>query len=203
MERLDTYIGSRNASLEETPEILKAIGMHPAIHIGNGVINDGMSVILSESAVRRKRIGVERRASFHMLADFGLQCSPLAARYDDSANRSTTLQHSHDGGLIFAAGSGDAALALAHMHVAALATDESFVGLDFAAQLASKELILHGETDAVEHEPCCLLRDLHVAGDLVAADPILAIGEEPGRGQPLVETDGGILHHGSNLDRKL
>jgi hypothetical protein len=95
-----------------------------------------------------------------MLADFGLQCDPLAVRDYDSPNLAATLKQSHHSGFVLAAGSGDAALALADMHVARLPADETFVRFHFAAELASKELILHGETDAMEHEPCCLLRDV-------------------------------------------
>jgi hypothetical protein len=37
MEWLDAYIGSANAALQETPEVLKGVGMHRAVHIGYSV----------------------------------------------------------------------------------------------------------------------------------------------------------------------
>ena len=45
---------------------------------------------------------------------------------------------------------------------------------------------LHGETDAVKHEPCTLLCDAQSAVYLVRTDPVLCIRYQPDRGQPLV-----------------
>jgi hypothetical protein len=89
------------------------------------------------------------------------------------------------------------------MHVPGLAADKGFIRFHLAtvaAQLASKELILHGEPNPVEHEPCAFLRNLHIPRDFVAADSVLAVSEEPGCGEPLVKADGGVFHHSSNLD---
>ena len=69
MERFYTHIGSRDAPLEEAPEVLKAIGMHPAIDILDGVIHNLVRVVAGESAIGEKRIGVERGTRFHVLAN--------------------------------------------------------------------------------------------------------------------------------------
>ena len=66
--------------------------MHAAIYVLNGVIDNLVRVIASESFIGEQSIGVERRASFDMLADFALQCGLLAIRYDRSANFSAALQ---------------------------------------------------------------------------------------------------------------
>ena len=77
----------------------------------HGVIYDLMSVIFSTVRCTTQRIGVERRARFHMLVDFSLQA--LFLRFGTTMVRpSATLQDAHDRGLIFAARSSDAALAL-------------------------------------------------------------------------------------------
>jgi hypothetical protein len=67
--------------------------------------------------------------------------------------------------------------------------DEGFVRLNGAAHLLGRAG-LHGEPDAVQHEPRGLLCDAERAGDLVAAHTVFAVGEHPQRAQPLVETDG-------------
>ena len=79
-----------------------------------------------------------------MLANFSLQCRLLAVWDNYRAHLSASLKQSHHGSFIFAAGSGDAALTLAHMHIAGLSTDETFIGLHFAAEFASKESVLYG-----------------------------------------------------------
>src|SRR5207253_2122857 len=53
------------------------------------------------------------------------------------------------------------------------------------------------------HEPRGLLRDLHVARDLVGADAVLAVRKQPHREEPLVEADRRVLEHRADLARKL
>jgi hypothetical protein len=54
----------------------------------------------------------------------------------------------------------------------------------------------------MEHEPCGFLSDVKVAGYLIAAYPVLAIGEHPNRSKPLIKADGGVLKNCSDLYRK-
>jgi hypothetical protein len=55
----------------------------------------------------------------------------------------------------------------------------------------------------MQHEPCGLLGNAQIAGNLVTADAIFAVGEQPSCGKPLVQTDGRVLKNSSNLDREL
>ena len=71
-----------------------------------------------------------------------------------------------------------------------------------AAQLAAV-LGLKRQTETREHEPRGLLGDAKRAGQFVAADAVLAVGEQPERGKPLLKADGGILKDGSDLEREL
>src|SRR5581483_11243265 len=93
---------------------------------------------------------------------------------------------------------------LGFVHVLDASTHEGFVYFDSASTVADlpNGFVLHGETNAVEHEPCSLLRDLQVAGNFVAANTVLAISDEPHGRKPLVQSDCGILHHRSDLDGK-
>ncbi len=69
--------------------------------------------------------------------------------------------------LSFPARASDPALTFADVHVAGLAADERFVRFDFAAaELSTREVILHGLADAVKHEPCRLLSDADSTGNL-------------------------------------
>jgi hypothetical protein len=44
---------------------------------------------------------------------------------------------------------------------------------------------------------------LRFAGDLARTHAVPAVHKQPKGAKPLVQTDGGILHHGSGLEREL
>ena len=189
MKRLDTHIGSVDTALQQAPEVFEAVGMDAPVDVFDGVVNNPVRVVGRQTLVGKQRVSVERRARFDMLFDFRLQDSFLAAGNNGSANASAALQDAHDGGLIFGSCASDAALANAQVHIAGFAADESLIGFDFAAQLATKGIILHGKPDAMQHEPCGFLSHLHIAGDFVGTDAILAIGDEPSGNQPFIEAN--------------
>src|SRR5207248_720378 len=87
------------------------------------------------------------------------------------------------------------------VHVARFAADKGFVHLNLAGQLPAA--LLHRQTDSVQHEPSGFLSDAQVAADLVGANAVLAVRNEPHRRKPLVKTERRILKDGSDLDGKL
>src|SRR5271157_296465 len=205
MKRFHAHVSTMQPALQQRPKVLKAIGVYAAIYVLNRVIYDLMLELIMESFVSAHLISVECGSSFDVLTNDGLQGFLLAICNDLSADLAATLQQPHDDGLV--------SEALTHasyapcvnilVHVASLATNESLVGFNFAAvatELASEVLILHDEPDTVKHEPCSLLSNLYIALNLPTADSILAIGDEPSCGEPLVQRDSGIFHHSSNLD---
>src|SRR2546421_3301216 len=203
MKGLHANVGSRDTALEKRPEVLKAVSVYATVYILAGVVNYLMRVVASESFIREQGIGVERGSSSDVLAYFVLQYLAAAARNHAGANLAATFQDADHCGLILAASSGNPALPFADVHVPSFAADESFVHFDFAAELRPEEIILHCKPDAVQHKPCRLLSDLHITRNLVAADSILAISDEPSCGHPLVKRDGRIFHHSADLDREL
>ncbi len=54
----------------------------------------------------------------------------------------------------------------------------------------------------MKNEPGALLRDLEVAGQRGAGDPLLMRGHKPDRREPLAERKLRALENGANLDRK-
>ena len=88
------------------------------------------------------------------------------------------------------------------MHVAGLAADVGFVDFDIAADFPAV-LRLQREPQPVEHEPCGLLSDVQRAAEFVAADAVLAVGEQPECGQPLLKRQRRVLEHGSDLQGEL
>src|SRR6202035_4660612 len=108
---LDRDIGAADTALHERPEILKSVGVHIAVHISHGVIYNLTRVVSLQAVVRKQRIGIKRRASFHMLSHFGLKCAFLAIRNYGSANLAAALDDTHYCGFVFSACASDAALA--------------------------------------------------------------------------------------------
>src|SRR5207248_11488029 len=112
------------------------------------------------------------------------------------------LQNAEHWSLVHAASAANDPVAFGPVHELGLAADEGFVRLDGAAHLRPGPS-LHGEPDAVEHEPAGFLGDAECARQFVRADAVLAVGEHPERGQPLVQPDRAILEDRAELDREL
>src|ERR1700677_2130778 len=117
MERLNTNVGTANAALQERPEVLQSVGMNVSIDVLGGVVYDLMGVVSGQSLVGKQSIGIERGSRFDVLADFGLQRFLLAVWNDDSADLAPTLNDAEYRSLVFAASTGNAALALSNVHV--------------------------------------------------------------------------------------
>src|SRR5271157_1748653 len=207
MIRFYTHIRARDATFQQRPKVLKAVGMYATIYVLNSMIYNFVRVVASESVIGHECIGVECSASGDVLAYFVLQDSLAATRNDFCANLPATLQDAEDSRFVLAASSGDSTLAFAHVHVASLATYERFVNFYFALRATAEplavELILHGCADAVQHEPRSFLSDFHVLGDLATTDAVLAVSQHPKRHHPLVESDGRILEYRADLEREL
>jgi len=203
MKRFDRHIRARDAALEERPEILKAVGVYAAIHVLHGMIDNLVRVVGSESFIGKQSIGVESRASFDMLADFALQCSLLAIRYDGGANLSATLQDAHDSSLVLRARSSNPALALTQVHVSRLATNEGFVYFDLAAEFAAEKIVLDSKPKALQHEPCRLLCDSQSTVNLHAGNTVLAIDQQPESSHPLIESKRRVLENRTQFQGEL
>src|SRR4051794_29523143 len=121
-----------------------------------------------------------------MIADMALERVALDIRHDLRPYLSATLAHAEHDGLARSASALDLPLAGDAVHVARLAADVALVYLYLAIELVEAPG-LHGEANALEHEPSGLLRDTECAAQLVRADPILGVRGQPHGGEPLVQ----------------
>src|SRR5580698_5151074 len=142
-------------SLYERPEIFDCVRVNFSAHVFDSMVNYFMLISVIESDVGLERIGVERRASFHMLFNQWLQIALAALRYDLRANFPATLHESDYDRFIFVKNTRSSSAAL-FVHVPSLAADERFIYL-YLASLAPKlrcvERVLQGEAQTLEHEP--------------------------------------------------
>ena len=155
--------------------------MYAPIHVLHGMIDNLVGVLTCQSFVRQQSICVQSGSRFDMLFNFRLQRIFPAIRDYYRANLSTTFKNSHDCGFIFAARSCDAALLYIKVHISRFATDERFIGFNLARSAISRTTQLPERTNlcrqsnTMQHEPCCFLRNAQVAGNLIGANSVLAI----------------------------
>ena len=149
MEWLHAHIGSRNATLQERPKVFQSIRVYAAIYVLHGVIHDLVCIVTRQTFIRKQRISVKGRTSLDMLSDFGLQCPFATIWYNGRTDLSATLQNSHDCGFVLRPGPGDSTLSFAYVHVPRLAADKRFIGLYFATESTTENVILHRKSDAV------------------------------------------------------
>src|SRR5688572_5880722 len=88
------------------------------------------------------------------------------------------------------------------MHVTSETTDKSFVNFNRPHELV-KGSGLHGLADTMQEKPCRFLSDAKRTVDLVRANPILRVDDQPNGRQPLIETDRRVFHDSSELHTKM
>src|SRR5579862_764476 len=157
MKRLNRNVSSRNAALQERPEILHSVRVDFAIDILNSVVNYLMLVFTVQPVVAPEFIRIQRGPGhdvlfYHRLqgflfpisdnlgADFALAFA-LAAFKDTPDNRFVVY--------VVALASNAASLD-ALVHVASLAADESFIhfhGIAASAEFSHERTCVHGEPD--------------------------------------------------------
>ena len=205
VKRLHADIGSIDPTLQEAPEVLDAVSVDVIPDVGFGVVDNHVDVNFAQALVGTQCIAVKRSSDFYIGLNMLLQHFLLAVPDHGTPELSAALQQAHNGSFVLASGSGDSNGPLALVHVSGFAADEGFVHFDFASAPAhlDERTGLHGEANTMEHKPCGFLSDTKSAAYLVGANPVFAVGDHPDSHKPLVQTDGGILEDGPDLDAEL
>jgi len=203
MVRFYRNVSTVYPALQQTPEILHAVRMYIAIHVGDGVINDLVNKFAGQAFIGLQCIAVQRRSRLNVFAHQRLQIFFLAAINDLGANLAAALHHSSNDGLTFRpASSLNLACFDVRVHVTGLAAYKRFVNLDFAREF-STILALMCKANAMQHEPRGFLSDPKSAANFITGDSVLGIRDEPHARKPLVESQRGILKDRANLDGEL
>src|ERR1019366_620331 len=183
--------------------------MHLAVHITFNVVNDIMHELFTQSVIANPLVGIDLRVAADFPQNFALQGIAPHIRHNLGAYfAEIAVKHPHNDTLVHVVALELPTFDLSHsrllafVHVGNAATNEGFIYFDRATTFAhlSNRFVLHCQTNSMEHEPCGLLSDLHVAGDLVTTNAILAVSDEPHCSEPLVQSDCGIFHHVPYLD---
>jgi len=157
VEGLDGNIGSLDRALQQGPEVFEPIGMDGPAHIGFGMVDYRVSVGVGQTIVGLEGVGVDVGAWLDVHADLGCERTASSVRYmlhpyATVPIRAVPLQEPHDGALVLTASAGDLRGPLVRVHEARFATDERLVSLNLASELV-EGAALHGNPDAVQHEP--------------------------------------------------
>jgi hypothetical protein len=204
MEGLDADVSTFQATLQERPKILDSVRVDIAVHVALRVIDHLMDIIRVQTIVRAPSIGENVRPTLDIFANESLECRAARIGNVTQANfLGFAIQQSHDHGLAAtsSASAGDLRF-LVLVHEASSAADERLVNLEVANRFF-KGAVLHRLADAVEHEPCALLSDAQGARHFARANTILAVGNQPDRGEPFIQPDRRILKDGSDLGAEL
>jgi hypothetical protein len=201
MKWLNADVGAMQSALEQAPEVFHRVRVNVLVDVLDSVIDNRMLKVAFESVVRLQFISENRAASLYMLAHLFLKFMLAAIIHDLQANIAAAFYHTHDSRLVFAARARDLARTNVLVHVPRFAADKSFVDLNFAAELV-KSSFLHRQTNAVEHEPSCLLCDAKAAMEFVATDSVLATDNQPRGGQPLLKRNRRVFKNGAGLQGK-
>jgi hypothetical protein len=114
-----------------------------------------------------------------------------------------TLQNSKNNRLAFVIGGDSRSRASILVHIACLAADEGLIHFDLTTQGASSEIVLHGKTNTVKHEPCGLLGNANRASQFMRTDPVTRVCNQPNCGKPLIQANRGVFKKSPGLKRKL
>lgn len=206
VERARRNVRPVQRPLEARPKVLDAVRVDPTFAVGHHVVDERMGVAFGrQRAIRAKRIGVDRGARKHVRADMRDERRAFVVRNDHrlDARRAPTLHHTEHGRLT---------LERPVLHLlksefgshgrTAATTDEGFVRFDLAREQRGL-VVLHGLTDAVQHEPSGLLGDAEGACEFVRGRSVLRVGEQPQGRKPLAERDGAMLEDRVRLGREV
>src|ERR1700733_10719358 len=99
MERLDANVCAAQSALEQAPKVFKIVGVHLAVHVGDGMIYHLVHVIPNETFIGWQGVSEESRASRDLLAYFQLQWLLFAAVDYGNANVSAAFENAENGSL--------------------------------------------------------------------------------------------------------
>jgi hypothetical protein len=163
-----------------------------------------VNVIGVEVVVRPKRVAIDHRSGFDVVVYLASQRFAFDVRNNHRSNFAVPFKQSHNRHLALEASRAlESARFNAAMHVASLAADKCFIDFDVAGHLFHKRSGVHGESNAVIHEPRGFLRHAKRPRNLITTDSVFTIDDQPNGGQPLIQTKRRIFKDGSDLDGEL
>jgi len=154
---IDVNVGSLKRPFQQTPEILKIIGVHIAAHEFNRMVNDLVRIDLRKLEIGFESVRVDMGTRLNSGADFGSQCSAacIGNMCCFNAARSLLVRSLENPENCFLAGTSspfDLPIADVTVHILGETANEGFIGFNPTAHL-EKGARLHCQPDTMIHEP--------------------------------------------------
>lgn len=203
MERRDGNVRSTQRPLEKRKEILAPVNVDMPRNVSSGVVDRIMRMSYGQRRICSGCISVDRGPMLYVAANCGDQFGRVigADNVGSCLAHLAALQHCLDDCLANCPAPLDDFLASALVHVGRFSPDVSCVGFIRPVEFVAR--YFHRCADSVDHKPRGLLLDPYIAGKLIAADSIFAIGDQPDREKPFVESDFARLKNRPNATREL
>lgn len=202
VERFDTHVSPLEATLQETPEVFHSIRVHFPAYVSFGMVNDLVDVITVESPISLAIICGQVRAGSDVLFHYHVQRVSFAVRRNFRSYVAAPLKDSDHNCLATKAAPVDS-FPLVFVHETGLTADKSFICFDVPGEFSLEAARLHCFANAVQHEPCGLLGDSEITGNLVGTDTVLAIGNHPRCRKPFVQAQRRVLKDRSRFRGEL
>jgi hypothetical protein len=103
VERLNTDVCTVQAALQEGPKVLHCVGMDVLVRIFDGMIDNGVLVVVLQTFLRLQLITEDSGARFDILTNLFLKFVLAAIRDVRHNHVATTLHHPHDDLFVLAA----------------------------------------------------------------------------------------------------
>lgn len=207
VERVNANVGALDGALQERPEAFESVGVNQTIDVPLGVVNDTVMEVLSQATIAAPLVGVERGTLLDMGVNLTMKVLGVDVVNDSGVDGRmslviSALHDAQDRDLGTYTSLLDDSRTFRLVHVFGESTNESLVGFDVARHLL-EALGLHGQTDTPEHEPRGFLSNAQATRHFVGADAVLAVGQHPDSGKPLVQSKRRVLKDRPHLDREL
>jgi hypothetical protein len=131
-----------------------------------------------------------------------MNCLFVRVRNNFRADFAIALMKTHHGCFTKTARAMNLLLARILVHIFGETAYKRFVYLNCASKFF-KRLGLHCFADSLFHKPSGRLRHFQIARDFVSTDSVLRVRDHPKRGEPLIQTQRGVLENSSDLDAEL
>src|ERR1700683_2234745 len=136
MKRLDRYICSIQAALQQGPEVFNAVGVDVIFYVAFKMIHYLVEVAIFQIVVASEFVGVDFGSRLYKLAHDLFRDVLFATRNHGSFHLAAALQQAHHNGLTVSALHSDTiteTAALRLIHVPSLAADEGLIYFDRGA----------------------------------------------------------------------
>lgn len=195
--RVHRNVGALQRALEQRPKVFQPIRVNAVADVLHRMIDKLMDVVRAKRPVSDPSVRVQRATRFHVGVNLLLERFLGRVLYDLGSDARLALflavfKQTHDNRFIRVTASDAFLFLFALVHEIGVAADKRFVGFHRPGHF-DDGAVLHGEPDAMKHEPRALLRDAQSPVNLARGNAVLGVYDQPEAAHPLAKRQGRVL----------